>query len=471
MVSRAKTAEITQPNFVKNTESCYEINQKSIFHPTKLSWHNASIPMPENFNEAKANFRAAADDAPLEDVTIAVARAVAGERTMTPDMRKELVACARAWADYAQANDVQADDLFSIRWHIERFAQDYFNTRELPELQLLSEPIDSLTLPSGELLTDRIKSMAGDEALKNPQVAIFGGVSRTALKLLAVQQGKVPPEEAKELLAPELPMHDVDIVLNKAAVTGKGQFGADVAGTRIVGDIKTEMTTVLRNIDCTFNQSLIYDGNIYYSQEAMDDVIAGVVRFIDKEDALFGAEVDQLPDGKQFINKRGLYRAFAFLLRGKAKEFPIHKDNLEAEMPSMDRYWVILLSVKILPMKDAAQRNQAIERWFTLAKKLGATDAASPKDFLAKLLEAHPEMMRLLTRQESVPEQKFDSQVRWLASKLINRAVTQATNPDGQPPLQGMSDEQVIIDKNYLEGEPSNVGELLEYVEKLKGSA
>lgn len=410
-------------------------------------------------------------ETPLDRIAFSVARSIIKEPELSPEIKDKLVAVARAWGDYVRENNVVSDDLFSVRFHIGRFAQQYFRTPESRNLELISTSIDSLTMPSGELFKEHIKNIAGGDIFNNPNVALYGGVCRLALKLLAVEQGKVKGSDAEELIKAELPINDVDIILNKKAVTGEGQFSADLAGTRIVDDIETNMQGVLQNTDCTFNQSVIFNGKLYYAQEALDDACTGTITFTNKEDALFGAEIDVLKDGKKYINKKGLYRAFAYLLRGKAKQFPIYKENLELEVPNMERYWIILLVIKIISMKDRSKRNIAIENWFNLAKKLGATKEQTPKDFLQELLIKLPDMKPIVVGKGITSDDKFESQIRWLAKKLVNRSIYRITNPDGDMPIQGMSNEKVVVDGKFLGGEHHNTQELLDFIDGLKNSA
>ncbi|HEY0010887.1 MAG TPA: hypothetical protein VGB97_03180 [Candidatus Paceibacterota bacterium] len=412
----------------------------------------------------------ATEDGELPGVALSVAKAVAQERKLTPDMRKDLISTVRAWTEYAEDKGVRDDDLFMVRWHLEHFAQQRFNSREASDLDLQSTAIDHLVLPSGETYKEYVEGVAGGEIFEDRNVAIFGGTSRAALKLHAASQAGLETEQTAALLKPELPLNDIDIIVSKAALTGQSQFTADLAGTRVVEDIETDIPSFLKDIDCTFNQSIIHQGKLFYTPQALQDALNGTIRFTDKEDALFGSEIDVLPDGKKYINRKGLYRGFAFLLRGKAQEFPIHKDNLNAEVPKMGRYWVVLLMVKLMSMKDEAKRKEAIGAWYNLAHQLHATTAESPKEFLEELVTKHPEMLSMVVGREKEQEAKFDAQVRWLSTKLIDRSIDAVTNPEGSPPLEGMSDEEVVIDETYFSGGQEGVAELLAYISELKGA-
>lgn len=424
--------------------------------------------MTNQFEALKTRLKSTTEQVPLDKIAFLVARSIIQENGLDPEIKDKLITVARAWGEYVNANNVISDDLFSVRWHIGRFAQQYFRTPEFLKIELKSASIDSLKMPSGQLFTEHIKKMAGDNVFDNPDVALFGGVCRLALKLLAVKQGKVTGADAEELINAELPINDVDIILNKRAVTSEGQFNADLAGTRIVNDIATDMQSVLQNSDCTFNQSIIHGSKLYYAEGALEDASNGTIVFTNKEDALFGAEVDVLKDGKKYINRKGLYRAFAYLLRGKAKQFPIHKENLELEVPLMERYWIILLVIKILSMKDETKRNRAINNWFNLAKKLKTTDVQTPKDFLQELLFKLPDMRGIVAGKGQISDDKFESQVRWLAKKLVNQSIDKITNPDGNMSIQSMSDEQVVINESFFGNERHNTQELLDFIDSLK---
>ena len=308
----------------------------------------------------------------------------------------------------------------------------------------------------------------GYDIVDNPDTALFGGVARIALKLRAAQQAGMTKDEVFSLISPELPASDVDIIMNRSAVASTGQYNADLAGTRIVGDIEKDMHEVLANVDLTFNQTMAWQGKIYYTQQALDDARTGTVRFTEKEDALFGAESFLLEDGKRYINRKGFYRAFAFLLRNKARAFPVYKDNLDREASNIGRYWIILLSQKILPIKDIGRQARAISDWFNLSRKLGAAKQRTPDAFLMDLLAQFPEGKDLLFKHYQTPEAKFEDQVRWLSRKLIKRALTTTVDPDGPNRLSGMSDEQIVIDRAFYRGPQRDQTGLLKYIVRQK---
>lgn len=418
----------------------------------------------------RITIKASAEGPVLPEVALSVAKTIAKERDLSLEMREELLSTVRAWTDYAKENQVDEENLFSVRWHLERFAQSRFSSKENAPLSIQSASIEPLTLPTGETFESYVEKVAGKGVFEDPDVAVFGGTARTALKLHGAQVQQLGQDETRMLVESELPLNDVDIMVNRSALTGQSRFTADLSGTRVVGDIETDMSELFSNHDCTFNQALIHKGRLYFTPEALKDACDGVIRFTDKEDALFGAEVEMLPDGKRYINRKGLYRAFAFLLRGKANTFPIHKDNLASEIPHMGRYWVVLLMVKLLPMKDEMKREEAVSGWFSLARNLGATQTGTPKEFLDELLTHHPEMRSLVVGREKGEDTKFDSQVRWLAGKLIDRAIDSVGNQRQKPPLQGMSDEEVVIDASYVKGEHGGVDELIGHISKLRES-
>lgn len=302
-------------------------------------------------------------------------------------------------------------------------------------------------------------------------MAFFGGVARIALKLLTAERAGMTKDETFALISPELPVSDVDIIMKRSAVGSTGRFNADLAGTRIVGDIEKDMKKVLASIDCSFNQVMVWQGVLYYTAQGLEDAREGIVRLTDREDALFGSDTSILEDGKQYIRQKGFYRGFSFLLRNKARAFPIYKENLEQEARNIGRYWIILLSQKILPIKDEGRQRRAISDWFNLAKKLGATKRrTTPEGFLIDLLAQFPEGTELLFKKYVTPEAKFEDQVRWLARKLIKRALTTVSDPDHEKAIHGMSDEQVIIDRDFYRGPRHDPSKLLQFIRQQRSN-
>lgn len=424
--------------------------------------------MASSFESSKFRLDEATKDVPLDTIASQVIDTIAHDNKLTREMKKELLSAVRAWANYVEAHDVKTDDLFAIRWHIEQFAHEFFHAPDNEPLELLSTPVDSLILPNRQSYVQFVKNAAGRDVIHDPDTAFFGGVARIALKLHGGLLAEMDQRKIHGLISPELPVSDIDIIINRAAVSSKGQLNADLAGTRIVGDIASDMQEVLSNIDCTFNQALVWQGMLYFTAQGLEDARAGVVRLTDREDALFGSDTTILDDGKQYIRQKGFYRGFSFLLRRKASVFPVYKENLDREARNIGRYWVILLSQKLLPIADKTFKERAIRDWFNLAKRLGVTTKNAPHTFLEELLDKFPETRSILFKEYESPDEKFDNQARWLARKLIKRALGKATARAENPPLSGMSDQQIHIDSSFYRGPHHNAKKLLQYIEKEK---
>ncbi len=81
-------------------------------------------------------------------------------------------------------------------------------------------------------------------------------------------------------------------------------------------------------------------------------------------------------------------------------------------------------------LKSTIEKEASLDKIGSLVKKLGATIASTPKDFLQELLTKLPEMNEIVAGKEKKEEVKFESQVRWFTSKLVDRSVDRITNPE-----------------------------------------
>ena len=418
----------------------------------------------ELWKGTKQNIRDDLEPSSLEDMPITIARSIADEKQLNFKARKQAFVLVRKWVDFSKKYNVNPEDQRSLRYHFGKFCQQEFNTREQILVTPKVESIESLTLPDGENYSDFINRIAGRNIVDEPSVAVYGGVARVGLKLLAMQHGA-----PIDILDNELPVSDIDIILERQATSTSSTFNADLAGTRVVEDLTQEIPYILTNVDCNFNQSIIRNGELYYTEEAYADVVSGAIHFSDKEDALFGSETDETENGEQYINRGGLYRAFNFLIQGKAKSLSINKENLELEVPKMQNYWGVLLFVKILPIKDEQKRSACLFRWFALAKNLKATQASSPEDFLQELFETS-EAVKGFVRNDrgSAKESTSLDQIKRLVSKIVDRGVDHMLPKQAKPAFT--SNETVTVDKTYLEGKNFDEKKFLEYLQQLKMS-
>jgi hypothetical protein len=326
------------------------------------------------------------------------------------EIRKQAIELIRKWVSYAEQHNVSDADPFSVRYHISQFAQETFG-KEREHIELQSVAIDNVSL-EGKTYQDTIEPYVSPEILCDRDVAVIGGTARLALKMHA-------GVEIKD----ELPISDVDIVIStNADIPAKvRQYKVDLSGAKIVdGNVQGTLSSLITNFDCTMNQVAVHDGKLFFSDRALEDVKEGNIRVITKDDPLFGSEGVVMPDGNVYLNRNGFYRGLSFLLRGKGKRLIVSQENIEAEKNNIGRYWLVILFVKILPIKDEGARRIAIAHWYDIAHRIGSTQTTDPESFLKELMTQYPE-----TRAYSGAEGAFDTnaQVRWLIGKLTSKAV------------------------------------------------
>jgi hypothetical protein len=336
---------------------------------------------------------------------------------LTEGQQKRGFAILRAWVTYAEEHKLEASmDPFDIRFHLEQFSKQEFLEKKEP---LRINRVDLRELGKMEVAyREQIAAATNPEISNDPSVAIIGSSARLALKMLT----HVDPGS-------ELPLKDIDIVTNaeNPNETAK-KYGVDLAGIKVVqGNMPERLAAILSyGIDCTMNQVAVYQDQIYYADAAYEDVREGNIRLAGKEDPLFGSEGIALPNGQAYILESGFYRTLSFLIRRKGERIIVSKENIEAEKKNIERYWLVLLSVKLAPMKDRVARDEAINAWFAIAKDMGSTETASPLDFLEELIGKFPHMSTYGTQAAQSPAE----QIRWLIGKLTTTAIEKIGNAE-----------------------------------------
>jgi hypothetical protein len=326
------------------------------------------------------------------------------------EQRKEAIALIRSWVSYAEKHNVSDTDPFAVRYHISKFAEESFG-RQREHISLEEVAIGDVS-SEGKSYRDTITPYVTPEIINDANVAIIGGTARLGLKMHAGADIK-----------DELPISDVDIVVSTAVNIPETvrRYKVDLAGAKIVdGNVREALPDLITNFDCTMNQVAVHDGKLLFPARALQDIKEGNIRLIGKDDPLFGSEGIAMPDGNVYLNRNGFYRGLSFLLRGKGQRLIVSKENLEIEKNNIGRYWLVMLFVKILPMKNEDTRRDAISHWHEIAQRIGSTQTDNPEDFLKELMAKYPE-----TRAYSGAEGAFDTdaQVRWLIGKLTSKAV------------------------------------------------
>jgi len=365
-------------------------------------------------NELKQITRSEASLASLPLKYVGIVR----EQTTHQDseVRSRTVNLVRDWVNYANEHNPTEDDPFSIRYHVARFAAETFgHKREHADLR----GVDIHDVASeGKSYQDIISRFVSTDILSDNNVAIVGGTARLALKMYAGVE-----------ISDEIPISDVDIVAstNTDIASKAKEYGVDLSGAKIVeGDVRLALPDLVTNFDCTMNQVAVCSGNLLFTDQALVDIRDGNIRIIAKDDPLFGSEGVVMADGNVYLNRNGFYRGLSFLLRGKGKRLIVSQENIEAEKDNIGRYWLVMLFVKIMTMKDDEARRNSIAHWHEVALRIGSTEAKTPESFLNELREQYPEMKSYGTKENSFDN---DAQARWIIGKLAKKAVNTIFDP------------------------------------------
>lgn len=345
----------------------------------------------------------------LSQLPLECARMALNSVMLDTAQKKKAVQLARQWTDYAVENEVPPDNPFAIRYHAARFAKETFG-HEVGESVVCEVDIHNV-IRDGVSYEGVISAYVDPAVLSDEDVAIVGGAARLALKM-----------HAGVAIENELPINDVDAVISASTdVSAKAtRYGIDLTGAKIVdGDISSELTKLITNFDCTMNQAAVYKGKLIFTEQGLADIREGNIRLIAKNDPLFGVEGHILPDGNVYLNKSGFYRGLSFLLRDKGKRLIVSKENIELERNNIGRYWLIMLLVKLMPMKDQAAKYEAIGHWHEIAQRIGCTESADPEAFFRELMNQYPE-----THATNTNNGMYDihAQTRWIIGKLTSRS-------------------------------------------------
>ena len=333
-----------------------------------------------------------------------------------------LLGVLRKWVEFAHAKQLTSSDAHLFKWRFYEFLYKQF-----PEYTVGDMPVKVHTLLRESVhflhLEEHLKQITDPQVLYDHRVAIYGGVARFALKkLLLLGSCK---QQDKLYIQSELPINDLDLIIdsNFDYMDIVKQYGVDIASTQIAPDIQQAILNTIHGTDMHMNEVLIHNGYLYFTPEAKKDIETLTVRIKTNYDPLFGRLA--LPYcGKSYILRRGFYRAFVTLCRGRANTLEISAENLDREKDAIGRYWLTMLFVKFDKIQDVDKRKMSIINWFEIAKQMGVTNAQTPLDFLEELLLQFPEYYPF----------GFDlnRQVRWLISKLITNAAKFSLNkPSG----------------------------------------
>ncbi len=353
----------------------------------------------------------------ITDIPLKIAQMIRSDESLSREQKQDAIVLVRAWCDYAAEHEEIEHDPFLLRTALEEFAGTTFAPKNESSPVVLHEvDLSEAAFPEG----NSIEEMFGSELARasvDERVILYGGVARAIAKAHLVAIGKCP----EAFFLPELPISDVDlmVVAKEGVMVDEvvAEYGSDLSGTKVVTEAIPAIERQLEETDVTLNQVAVHDGVLYMSEGFVADTQSGTIRLSSKEKPLFGSDNIPLPNGESYILRSGFYRALAVLLRGRGSEIVVSKENLEAEKEHIGRYWLVLLFVKLLKMKDVARRDEAILQWHQVARDIGFTTTSSPAEFLKELQNKFPEYSAFKKNGTFDIEQ----QTRWLIGKLVSR--------------------------------------------------
>lgn len=341
-------------------------------------------------------------------------------RTMThysPDIRAQAIRLIRNWVDYASERDIQAHNPFSIRHHITEFAENTFGITQ-EKLQLHTISIDRIK-DQRQSYKQLVSQSVDPNIFDDVDIAVVGGLARVALKMYVHLD-----------FHSELPANDVDtVIVHNSNISAKAEkYHLDLINTKLIGKkINEELPGLLARFDCTMNQVAIHEGQLHFSTSALQDTKMGNIRMVPKNDPLFGLEGIALEGGNTYFGRNGFYRGLSFLLRKKGQRLIVSRENIEQEKDNIGRYWLVMLMVKIMAMKNEDAKFEAIAHWHDIAKRIGSTQSAGPEAFLEELVGKFPETLTHGSTTGGFDEQ---AQLRWLIGKLTSKAMSGIFTPE-----------------------------------------
>lgn len=367
----------------------------------------------------------------LNALPLAIAKVIREDVSLTREQKWEAVAMVREWVNYVEKYNVQSDNLYILRSHLESFADQIFPVERTESSESITRtPINTIRTHAGVPVAELLATVTNPEIVQDRRVLVYGGVARTILKALVEQR----TGHATESLDPELPISDVDMMIvgDMDAEEIAARYGSDLTGTKIVQEPQKEIAGYFSTVDVTMNQAIIYDGNLYYTDTAFDDVSHGLIKAQGSEKSLFDRDSVLLPDGNVYLLRGAFYRTLAVLLRGRGTEIVVSQENIDAEKEKIGRYWLVLLFVKLLKMEEGSKRDEAILQWYQVAKDIGSTETDSPVAFLGELIQKFPGF------SYGQKDNNFDTeaQTRWLIRKLVQRGEEKVM--DSKPGTDGM---------------------------------
>jgi hypothetical protein len=402
----------------------------------------------------------------LESLPLSVAKIIRTDETLDFEQKKQAIELVKRWIQYVDEKSVDTSDLYVLRSHIESFAGTVSGVeqQEVNE-EIGSVPVESISAPDERGAGEILGEITNPEILKDPRIIVYGGAARALLRAYGLQQGM--GDEA--LFNAELPISDIDMMVvgSQDAAEIASKYGSDLSGIKIVQDAESEISKYFGSVDTTMNQVIVHDGELRFTQSALEDASNGLIRARGSEKPLFDRDSIALPNGEAYLLRSGFYRTLAMLLRGKGSEVVVSQENIDAEKENIGRYWLVLLFVKIFNMSDEGKKEEAVLQWYQVAKDISSTESASPEAFFTELTEKFPGF------SYGKKDNDFDleAQARWLIGKLVHRgqeSVTGTKSFDEQSLPQSYTPANIIL-REY-EGQ-SDLGEFWNTVEKYKNGA
>jgi len=258
-------------------------------------------------------------------------------------------------------------------------------------------------------LRKRLKESLGTLVLPKGECGYKGGAARATLKLWVFKRY---PEFNRELLEAELPLSDKDAVFgpNIDAWKTAQAMGVDPDGVERTRRFDEQgIIEHLNSRDVDMNQAFLTRRFLYFTPEAIQSVLSGVIHCAGRAKTLFGVDTFGW-QGRLYFTNKILNRLVIAVCRNRAHYFELPRYNCDVQLGI---YWLVLIR-KVWGKPDSAVQ---IAKIFDCARQMGQTGAGTPKEFIQELMERY----RFFSFRSN---QSTEDIARWILSKyttLIHR--------------------------------------------------
>lgn len=327
------------------------------------------------------------------------------------------------------------------------------DAKEVSERMLEQTTFEGITYETfpAETLLSEIREVVPGLVLPEGNYAYKGGISRLALKLLARRM--YPDRMNLRYLNSEIPPSDFDCVVGpdvEDVWAAANSMNVDASGIekRKHLDLSTPesrdvaVRDYLANRDIDANETLLDSNRLYYTKNALESVLTGVIHPRTRAVSLFGRDTFWRDD-REYLTSRTIHRLIKMIIDEKAKEFVMPRYNFDVPLGI---YWLVLAR-KWYGKPGFGRRLAGL---YLCAKRMGQTEAASPAEFLLEVRGKNPQFS-FLNNQTA-----FDV-ARWVLSKwyvLVHkhiRTVFGVHDPDSRYTLDDTREERISFDDEGVE--------------------